>query len=75
VRGPGLFDTDFSLIRHRLVPLPERFDVQFREEVFNVLNHTNLGTPVTDLSAGNFGNITNTAVNPRELQLGLKFSF
>jgi hypothetical protein len=75
VLGPGLFDTDFSLIRHRLIPLPERFDVEFRAEIFNVFNHTNLGTPVTDLSSGNFGAISSTAVNPRELQLGLKFRF
>jgi hypothetical protein len=39
------------------------------------LNHTNFGTPVTDFSAGSFGRITNTATNPRELQLGLKVSF
>jgi TonB dependent receptor len=75
VRGPGLFDTDFSVIRHRLVPLPERFDIEFRAEIFNVFNHTNFGTPVTDLSSGSFGTITSTAVNPRELQLGLKFRF
>ncbi len=75
VRGPGLFDTDFSLIRHRLFPLPERFDTEFRAEVFNLFNHTNLGVPVTDLSAGNFGTITSTAINARELQLALKFRF
>jgi hypothetical protein len=74
VRGPGLFDTDFSLIRRNLLPW-ERFNVEFRAEVFNLFNHTNFATPVTDFASGSFGRITSTAVNPRELQLGLKFRF
>ena len=41
--GPGYNDLDASLTK--ATPLSERARLQFRAELFNVLNHTNLGTP------------------------------
>jgi len=49
--GPGYNDLDLSLAK--TTQLNERVRAQFRAEVFNILNHTNLGTPSeTVFSAG-----------------------
>jgi hypothetical protein len=41
--GPGLAELDLSL--HKSTQLSERYNLQFRSEFFNVLNHTNFATP------------------------------
>ena len=41
--GPGLADLDVSLFK--TTRLTERTSLQFRAELFNVLNHANFGTP------------------------------
>jgi len=42
VTGPGLQDLDFSVVKNTHVPkISETFNVQFRVEAFNVLNHAN----------------------------------
>jgi hypothetical protein len=49
--GPGSSDVDLSLTKS--TQITESVRAQFRAEVFNVLNHTNLGLPAeTVLSAG-----------------------
>ena len=48
--------------------------VQFRWEIFNVINHVNLDAPSTALNSATFGTIQG-AGDPRIMQLGLKFSF
>ncbi len=49
-RGPGLADLDLSLFK--TTKLTERTNLQFRAEVFNVLNHANFGTPMQRYSRG-----------------------
>jgi hypothetical protein len=47
LRGPGLVNWDFSLVKDTRVPrLGEGGDLQFRAEFFNILNHPNFATPV-----------------------------
>ncbi len=48
--------------------------VQFRWEIFNVLNHVNFDPPVTALNSPNFGKIL-SAGDPRIMQFALKFTF
>jgi hypothetical protein len=48
--------------------------LQFRAELFNVLNRVNLGLPVADLNSANFGRIF-SAGPPRLTQFALKLSF
>lgn len=48
--------------------------LQFRWEIFNLINHVNLNNPTTALNNSNFGRIT-SADDPRIMQLALKFAF
>ena len=80
VRGPGTVNWDLSLIKNTRIK--ERYNLQFRAEAFNFLNHVNLGIPNGSFSAGtngknisgSFGTIT-TARDARNIQFGLKFIF
>ena len=53
LRGFGATQWDFAV--HRDFPIHERFSLQFRAELFNVLNHPNFGAPVSDISNSSFG--------------------
>jgi hypothetical protein len=53
LRGFGATQWDFAV--HRDFPIHERFKLQFRAELFNVLNHPNFGQPVNDISNSQFG--------------------
>jgi len=55
LRGFGATQWDFAV--HRDFPIHESLKLQFRAEMFNVLNHPNFGPPVSDLSgfSGVFG--------------------
>jgi hypothetical protein len=55
--GPGLLDLDFSVIKDTRIT--EKLNVEFRAEFFNILNHTNLGSPVGALFAGTRGSPLN----------------
>ena len=48
--------------------------IQFRWEIFNVINHVNLNAPTTALNSANFGKILG-AGDPRIMQFALKVDF
>ncbi|MGH9737470.1 MAG: carboxypeptidase regulatory-like domain-containing protein [Candidatus Acidiferrales bacterium] len=73
--GPGLATWDFSVAKN--IPLKERFRLQFRAELFNLLNRANFNTPsvVVFTPSGlspTAGKITSTSTDPREVQFALK---
>jgi outer membrane receptor protein involved in Fe transport len=74
VQGSGYVNWDFSAFKN--IRLTESKEVQFRGELFNVLNHTNFRLPVSDISAPStaFGHIQSD-VSPRVIQVALKFLF
>jgi hypothetical protein len=53
LRGFGASQWDFAI--HRELPVRESVKLQFRAEVFNILNHPNFGAPVGDLTNPQFG--------------------
>ena len=72
VRGPSYRDVNLAVMR--LIHAGQGRAVQLRAEVFNLLNTVNLGAPAGMLGAANFGTIT-SALDPRVVQLAVKFSF
>jgi hypothetical protein len=72
LRGPGFASIDFGLVKN--VRLLRGHSVQFRTEFFNLFNRVNLGNPVANVSAPNFGEII-SAGSPRVIQLALKYAF
>ena len=81
VIGPGLANVDFSAFKNNYIPkISETFNVQFRAEFFNILNHPNFQSPVkhnaifnTDGSpADGAGVINSTTTSSRQIQFGLK---
>jgi hypothetical protein len=56
LRGFGSTQWDFAV--HREFPIHESLKLQFRAEMFNVLNHPNFGPPVGDLTNSQFGQST-----------------
>jgi hypothetical protein len=86
LRAPGFWNLDSSLVKE--FHITEARYVQFRWEMFNALNHQNLGLPNTSYclppgpngetdtvhQAGcSFGRITNVQTDPRSMQFALKF--
>ncbi|HEX6042917.1 MAG TPA: carboxypeptidase regulatory-like domain-containing protein [Pyrinomonadaceae bacterium] len=72
VRGTPITTIDFSLAKNWR--FKERYGIQFRTEFFNLLNHTNFNGYDVDTRNQSFG-LLNSALAPREIQLGLKFTF
>jgi Carboxypeptidase regulatory-like domain/TonB dependent receptor len=73
VEGPGYVNWDVSALKN--IRLTESKQIQFRGELFNVLNHTNFRLPVSDIeSQTTFGKIQSD-VSPRVIQVALKFLF
>jgi len=72
VRGKPITNIDFSMAKNWR--FKERYGIQFRAEFFNVFNHANFVGFDTDLRNASFGTL-NVAQSPREIQLGLKFTF
>ena len=71
--GPSYANLDTGLLKDFVIR--EQKYLQFRWEIFNSLNHTNLGAPSVTLGTTTAGLITAINGNPRNMQLGLKFVF
>lgn len=73
VYGPGLQTLDVALVREFI--MTERARFQVRAELFNALNHVNLGKPNRFVNTPQFGTITEASTPGREVQLSARFSF
>lgn len=92
LKGPGVTDLDFSIFKNnRVKRISENFNVQFRVEMFNILNHPNFAPPGpgdgnTDIfdPAGNSlapangglaGSLLRTTIPERQIQFAIKILF
>jgi hypothetical protein len=88
VPGPGFHRLDFSIFKD--FPFNEKRKLQFRTEIFNIVNHPNFNAPgfggngvvaisgSTDWTNSNFGRLGSTRdapYDPRQIQFALKFIF
>jgi hypothetical protein len=86
--GPGTTNLDFSVFKNQSIKrISESFNVQFRAEFFNVMNHANFEVPSialgrTDIfdatgapQPGTAGVLNATSTPGREIQFALKFGW
>lgn len=84
--GPGVTETDFSIFKNNYIrSISENFNVQFRAEFFNILNHPNFAPPVTPdntdifdgtgTATGVAGLLSSTTTTAREIQFAIKVIF
>ena len=86
--GPGIHRFDFSMFKD--FNFTERFRLQFRAEMFNILNHPNFNAPnfggngvvaiggsgnITDPHFGEVGSTRFAPFDPRQIQFALKFYY
>ncbi|HLK33932.1 MAG TPA: hypothetical protein VKT29_12635, partial [Terriglobales bacterium] len=66
-RGPGFFDTDFTIMKQ--IPLPgwEGGKLRVGAQFFNLINHPNFDQPVNDLASPQFGSIIRTVSVPTSI--------
>jgi hypothetical protein len=89
--GPGVTNLDFSVFKNNQIKrISENFNIQFRMEMFNILNHPNFGPPGpgdgnTDVfdptgvslggPGGTAGALVRTTTPERQIQFALKVVF
>jgi hypothetical protein len=85
--GPGTTNLDFSIFKNQPIKkISESFNVQFRTEFFNVMNHANFSLPpiglfytdifdATGSRVSTAGKIVTTSTPGREIQFALKFGW
>jgi hypothetical protein len=71
--GPPTRVVNVSLSKDFAVTEPQRLQIRF--EVFNALNTPQFSNPNASFGPSNFGTITSTRINNRELQLAAKYYF
>jgi hypothetical protein len=88
VIGPGLVSVDLGLTKNFKLPW-EGTNLQFRSELFNIINRANFGAPLSNvfsnatIAPGNtrpnvrsdFGLIRDTRTTNRQIQMALKLTF
>lgn len=78
LRGDGFASLDAGLDKRWKMPWKESHSLQFRWEVFNVLNLTRFDVQSLNLSitnASTFGNYSALLTNPRTAQFALRYEF
>ena len=70
--GPRFDNMDFSLLKNSRIG--ENRNLQFRAEIFNILNHPNFDLPNHTIDSAQAGGIFSAEAS-RQIQLAMKFVF
>jgi hypothetical protein len=73
VRGDSFVNWDIAL--DKVFRFTESQALDFRTEIFNLMNRANFGLPIRVLSAPGFGSAVETVNPARIVQFALKYSF
>jgi Carboxypeptidase regulatory-like domain len=73
IEQPGINNWDLGIFKN--TKIGERFNAQFRWEMFNAWNHTQFGPANLSVTSATFGKITSVLVGPRRMQFGLRLNF
>jgi len=72
-RGPGYRQVDTSLFKD--FHIWNEHVLSFRADFFNIFNIASYGNPDNNITDSNFGQISSVRSLPRQIQLGLHYSF
>lgn len=72
VNGPAYRDLDLAMARH--ISLPGETSIEFRGEIFDILNTPEFAQPNGSFGAAAFGSITSTVTDPRVVQFAIRIS-
>jgi hypothetical protein len=76
VSGPGQANLDLAASKSIALARPQDgSSVEIRAEVFNCLNHPQFANPDTNFTSPTFGIISSSSVNPRVVQVAIRYSF
>ncbi len=89
LRGPGYWNSDFTIMKYTSIPGWESAKFGFGAQFFNVFNHPNFQQPIGDTSSTQFGTVISTVSpatsiygsglgadsSPRLVQLKAQFTF
>jgi len=82
--APGIASLDFSVFKNNYIKsISEKFNIQFRAELFNTINHPNFAPPTTPVDifdgtgtpTGVAGLLSRTTTTAREIQFAIKVMF
>ena len=69
--GPGITSLDFSVFKNNHIKrISENFNVQFRAEIFNILNHANFAPPGPGDANTDIFDATGATLDPTKVQGG-----
>ena len=71
--GPGRINFDYSLFKD--FNFKETMKLQFRWEMFNLMNTPQFDLPNSAVGTPAAGRITGVVGTPRQMQLGMRFAF
>ena len=72
LRNPGVISWDSGMSRWQ--PIKERMRLQFRADLYNIMNHPNMGAPTTSITSSTFGQILTKSGN-RTVTMALRLEF
>lgn len=75
LNNPSAQNLDLQLAKNTHFGPDDRYNVQCRVEGFNAFNHHVLGSANTNVTSGQFGEITGYSNNARRFQFAAKFAF
>jgi Carboxypeptidase regulatory-like domain/TonB dependent receptor len=75
VNNPAYQDLDLAVAKNTMWGQSERYNVQFRLEMFNAFNHGSYGGPNASLTSGQFGVISSYQGSARQIQVAVKATF
>lgn len=75
VRNPGAANFDLTFAKNNYFGSDNRFNAQFRADLFNAFNHPRWGAPDANVNDSTFGEITSVRNSARQIQLAMKFIF
>lgn len=74
LQGPGINTADIAFMKNW--NFDQRYNLQFRWEMYNALNHPSFGQPDNNPTDSNFGQITTIGpIPPRIMQIAAKLTF